>query len=629
MKRIHVKALALLLAIIMVLGVAPLGVLADAIVSALNAEEPVYVLAGSDFQPNSDNQTTGRNQVNAIINQIKAAGYDRMDGFLFAGDYSKDGYVASTTNTGLATLKDTVQTAYGTSVDQVYIQGNHDPDSSVNDGTLAPSGANDADGYGVFVINEKDYMWKNDNESTIQTTAANLEAYLNGKLDEEYDKPIFVISHLPLHYSMRTRDGGGDGKHANYLFDVLNAAGEQGLNIIFLYGHDHSHGWDDYLGGAAVYLQKGDSINIAQNSTTNYKQETLAFTYMNAGFVGYYGTTGSSSSIDSTLTMTVFVITEGQVKIERYSADGLHNLKSKGIKRTGDSSSYTVDPYAADETVYTSPRYITWDVVKPLTVTDATGTVTVTAPGITAVTASKTEQEKDGYAKYVVYDINVDGYTQGDEATVTIKLDNGFVGGVPVTVFDVAEGTSVVKEIVDGTVTFTTNHFSEFAVGQADLSEPVTDTVILPAGTSSGSENATVDLPGETFSEGSEESQPVTISGKTTFTPVTELKHGESYVIRNADGLVITSGLTLDKNSTDTWKYVETTIWGSWTVRYLENADGKRMSVNRSGVSLDGNNTNLTITKEDGGWTIKGLNKMEEYGFSNAVIQGIKANTNK
>ena len=153
MKRIHVKALAMLLAIIMVLGVAPLGVFADAIVSALNAEEPVYVLAGSDFQPNSDNQTTGRNQVNAIINQIKAAGYDRMDGFLFAGDYSKDGYNESTTNTGLATLKDTIQTAYGTSVDQVYIQGNHDPDSSVDDGTLAPSGDNDTKDYGVFTGN--------------------------------------------------------------------------------------------------------------------------------------------------------------------------------------------------------------------------------------------------------------------------------------------------------------------------------------------------------------------------------------------------------------------------------------------------------------------------------------------
>ena len=168
MKRIHVKALALLLAIIMVLGVAPLGVFAETIVSALNAEEPVYVLAGSDFQPNSDNQTTGRNQVNAIINQIKAAGYDRMDGFLFAGDYSQNGYNASTTNTGLATLKDTVQTAYGPSVDQVYIQGNHDPDSLVGT-TLSPSGANDAEDYGVFVINEKDYMWRNDDKETIQT----------------------------------------------------------------------------------------------------------------------------------------------------------------------------------------------------------------------------------------------------------------------------------------------------------------------------------------------------------------------------------------------------------------------------------------------------------------------------
>ena len=27
-----------------------------------------------------------------------------------------------------------------------------------------------------------------------------------------------------------------------------------------------------------------------------------------------------------------------------------------------------------------------------------------------------------------------------------------------------------------------------------------------------------------------------------------------------------------------------------------------------------------------GGWTIKGLNAMEEYGFTNAVIKGIKAN---
>ena len=536
MKKSYVKALALLLAIIMMLGVAPLGVFAETIISALSAEEPVYVLAGSDFQPNSDNQTTGRNQVNAIINQIKAAGYDRMDGFLFAGDYSKNGYVESTTNTGLATLKDTIQTAYGTSVDQVYIQGNHDLDSSVDDGTLAPSGDNDTKDYGVFVINEKDYMWKNDTKSTIQTTADNLKAYLDAKVEAEYDKPIFVISHLPLHYTMRTnRDG--DGRYADLLFNVLNNAGKAGLNIIFLYGHDHSHGWDDYVGGAAVYLPVGDKINIAQSSKTSFKEETLAFTYMNAGFVGYYADE-DKTGIDCALTMTVFVITDGQVEIKRFSSDGLHNLKSKGMLGCEYNDAYGKDEsthYAANQTVYTSPQYITWEVEKPLTVTDATGTVTVTAPDITAVTASKTEQAKDGYAKYVVYDINVDGYTQGNEATVTIKLDNGFVSGVPVTVFDVAEGTSVVKEIVDGTVTFTTNHFSEFAVGQADLSEPVTDTVILPAGTSSGSQNATVDLPGQA-SVGGTETATVTISGKTTYTPVTSLTNNTKYVIRTQVG---------------------------------------------------------------------------------------------
>ena len=601
MKKSYVKALALLLAIIMMLGVAPLGVFAETIISALSAEKPVYVLAGSDFQPNDDNVNTGASQVTKILNAIKGAGYTAFDGFLFAGDYEYSSTTSSSESIkGKNALTSAVQAIYGTGMDEVYAQGNHDPDSLVGT-TLSPSGANDADGYGVFVINEKDYMWKNDNESTIKATAANLEAYLNEKLEADYDKPIFVISHLPLHYSMRTRSGGGDGKHANYLFDVLNAAGEQGLNIIFLYGHDHSHGWDDYLGGAAVYLQKGDSINIAQNSTTNYKQETLAFTYMNAGFVGYYGTTGSSSSIDSTLTMTVFVITEGQVKIERYSADGLHNLKSKGIKRKGDSSSYTVDPYDADTTVYTSPQYITWEVEKPLTVTDATGTVTVTAPDITAVTASKTEQAKDGYAKYVVYDINVDGYTQGNEATVTIKLDNGFVSGVPVTVFDVAEGTSVVKEIVDGTVTFTTNHFSEFAVGQADMSEPETDTK---------------DIPGRALEA------------------VSSLTSGQYYVIVNdRNGYVLTSEASGNKLKLDTtedyshvWYYVADK--NNYYLRTNPTDSNNYLRIGSETAGLEKKkNSGLTLSynSDSKTWTIRGVNSrqyLNQYGGPGATVAG-------
>lgn len=304
-----------------------------------------YVLAGSDFQASSD--SAGTTIVNGLIDKIKVD-YPTMDGFLFAGDYS----VNATKSTNVAALKNTILNAgLGlTENDLVLIQGNHDNSSEYSGAeaglvgsVLNSSGANDAENYGVFVINEKDYMWHNDDEATIKKTAENLEVYLNAKRNAGYTKPIFVVSHLPLHYCMRTRNDG-DGMYANYIFDVLNEAGNAGLNIIFMFGHNHSHGWDDYLGGAAIFLTKDDKINIAQSSKTNFVSETLAFTYMNAGYVGYYGTS-YTSTVDKTLTMTTFAITDTDVTISRYDSNGTHNLKSAGVYNVEypDSAHYSTD----------------------------------------------------------------------------------------------------------------------------------------------------------------------------------------------------------------------------------------------------------------------------------------------
>lgn len=318
---------------------------------APQAEDGVtYVLAGSDFQASSD--SAGQTNVRNILAQIQKD-YPTMHGFLFAGDYTVN-YSSSQTISGKNALQKTIQNVYGTGLHEIYVQGNHDDDSTVS--SLTSSGAHDAAEYGVFVINEKDYMWFNNDEATIKATAENLKAYLDAKRDERYTKPVFVISHLPLHYCMRTfTSGNGDGKYANYLFDVLNEAGNAGLNIIFLFGHNHSHGWDDYLGGAAIYLTRGDSINIAQASTTEFKAETLAFTYMNAGYVGYYGTS-YTSSVDKTLTMTTFAITDDSVTVNRYDADGKHNLESAGVYNVEyPDNTY----YALDTTVTGSPAVIT------------------------------------------------------------------------------------------------------------------------------------------------------------------------------------------------------------------------------------------------------------------------------
>lgn len=454
------KLLALLLALIMILSLLPTSVLAT-------GSEPTVVIAGSDFQ-NPNGNEAGAQTVTNILTQMQNAGYAEADGFLFCGDYDYDS-VGSTSSTeaGITALKNAVTGTYRTLANDrmVLVEGNHDAAAASG---LATSGAHDTAEYGVFVINEDDYMWNNSNEATIRNTAANLKTYLETKAADGFDKPIFVVSHLPLHYSMRTKNDG-DGMYANYIFDVLNDAGAKGLNIIFLYGHDHSNGWDDYLGGAAVYLAKGDKINIAQASQTVFEEKTLNFTYMNAGFTGYYE---NHNGADDTLTMTVFSITDDAVTVERYDANEKHNLKSEGF-----TNSYKKESgYDPNTTVYGSPQTITLATVTPPT-TVSDGNVSVTARGLTGLSATKTNPSFDTskYSAYVSYDINPKGYTKGNTATVAITLEDtdGFDASREVIVIDqTGKNAPVRTDITNGKVTFTTNHFSTYDIAQEALAEP-------------------------------------------------------------------------------------------------------------------------------------------------------------
>ena len=352
MKKVSIvsRLFALLLALVLVVGLAPTIKLTEVFAAE---EDPIVVIAGSDFQ-NEDGDSAGATQVKELLNAIKADGYSKADGFLFAGDYNYPSVTSTSLSiSGKNALQKAVQSVYGKNMDEVYIQGNHDPDSLVTNGTLAPSGNNDTDNYGVFVINEKDYDWGGDDPVATEEISYELSDYLDEKVAEGYTKPIFVISHIPLHYSMRTYiDDDGDATYAYLLFDELNEAGAAGLNIIFLFGHDHSNGWDDYLGGSAVYLAKGDKINICQGNQKKFEVEVLNFTYMNAGYVGYYKSDNSGSERD--LTMTVFEITGDKVVIKRYTADGLHDLKSKGVR----NSHHGEYQYRPDTKVYASPQVI-------------------------------------------------------------------------------------------------------------------------------------------------------------------------------------------------------------------------------------------------------------------------------
>lgn len=337
---------------IIVSSLAVIGVISETSLKASAEGTVTTVVACSDYQNPSGNDASAA-FVQSVVSQMQASvGFTTADGFLCCGDYS---YGYNQAAAGIASLKSAIASLNVSDENGVFVEGNHDDAGAAG---LATSGNNDpASGkYGVFAINEDDYMWHNSDEATIKQTAENLRVYLNNKLAVGFTAPIFVVSHLPLHYSMRTYNDG-DGKFANYLFDVLNDAGNNGLNIVFLYGHDHSNGWDDYLGGSAVYLTKGDSINIAQGSTTSYQAETLAFTYMNAGFTGYYE---NHNGADDALTMTVFQFDDTTLTVNRVDESGIHNLKSSGVTNSHKNEA-TNGGYSADTSVVTSPQSVSLD----------------------------------------------------------------------------------------------------------------------------------------------------------------------------------------------------------------------------------------------------------------------------
>lgn len=349
------QMLALVLCAAMLLPMLPAFAFAED-TSTQTDENVIYLLAGSDYQPRGESDPDVN--MREILQTIKNAGYTHFDGLLFCGDYTSSLDNSAHTQAGITKIKNNL-TNEGMTISEnrmVFIQGNHDP---MTDG-IAKSGANDTDAYGVFVINEDDYMWNNSNKDRIQQTARNLKAYLDKKQPD--GKPIFVLSHLPLHYSTRTYYDGDD-HYGKYIFDVLNAAGARGLTIFYLYGHNHSQGFDSYLGGSVNFLTTGDKIWLANPEGSQEDKPTaypLKFTYMNAGFVGHY--VECPEGVDTTMTMSVFEIhEEGYVVVKKFDQNGLHVLRSgtgaytKYRNRTDTEKTFG---YTPNTVIYESPQTV-------------------------------------------------------------------------------------------------------------------------------------------------------------------------------------------------------------------------------------------------------------------------------
>lgn len=338
------RILVVILSLLLILSLMPISVL-----QSYAAEEPIATLFfASDYQEKSG-YGTPKGNLSALMDEVNTSGKGAdVDTAVFCGDFSSSGY---NYNTDVSSNTSEVKTLAGQKFSNlnntVMLQGNHD----IFNSDMSSTGAHEYDNYIIYVMNTQDANPWNQGaagaKSKVQTAAGNLETYLNRLISSGDKRPVFIATHVPLHMSSRTSSlyTSGDNMYSSYLFDVINTAGRS-LDIVYLYGHNHSHGWDSYLGGSSVYRTKGDKLpvpdcdGVTTNYTDKYTNETLNFTYMNAGYVGYYSE--NTSPADDTLTCSVVEIYSNKMTVTRYDKDGQHKLGSQGAYNTSaDGGIYT------------------------------------------------------------------------------------------------------------------------------------------------------------------------------------------------------------------------------------------------------------------------------------------------
>ena len=311
---------------------------------------PSTLFFASDYQSEKGWPSPADN-LKSVVEAACADGKKPQE-FIICGDYSNDrklhDYQISPEDT-ISEIRDTVISIVPDigSDNFVFVQGNHDKMTE----SIADSGLHEYGKYLVYVLNtENDFPWKQGKVSgsldKVQHTADEFSKCMKELIDNGETRPVIIAGHVPLHFTARTssKHSTGDNLYSGILFDAVNEAGKS-LDIIYLFGHNHTKGWDCYMGGSCVFATPGDSILIPDYSegdtvTDTFTQEELNFTYMNAGYVGHYmncspkevenGTVDKYNAADQTLTGTVCEIYPDRIVMTRYSTDGIHDMNGQG-----------------------------------------------------------------------------------------------------------------------------------------------------------------------------------------------------------------------------------------------------------------------------------------------------------
>ncbi len=159
----------------------------------------------SDYQgdPAPDN-------LESITKNIKEAGIE-PELAVWCGDYIVGaGWTDPTGEETAAEMKKSydnirkVMTGRWPKLEQLFLQGNHDSKSLVENGTLTPTGAKEYEDYIVYTINKDDFPWvqgvnddftsASESKAAVEKTASDLNTYLEKLMKEDCTKPVIIAT---------------------------------------------------------------------------------------------------------------------------------------------------------------------------------------------------------------------------------------------------------------------------------------------------------------------------------------------------------------------------------------------------------------------------------------------------
>lgn len=192
-----------------------------------------------------------------------------------------------------------VHAALSSDVEVAILMAGHDQNAIDDAGILVDTACGfEAGDYYVFIIPEA-YM---DNEEAAQ--AASKEFITWAESDEiSIEKPIVVLSHLPIHHLR------GDNVGATYWHEAINQVATSGndcatRNIVVFHGHNHTVSTEE------LFYPVGSQMAIEGFGEDGESEDTIHYTYITAGYLVDNGT------------VTLLDLDDTKISFYKYSTNG-------------------------------------------------------------------------------------------------------------------------------------------------------------------------------------------------------------------------------------------------------------------------------------------------------------------